>query len=301
MLEESLKQSFVMPEEAVDKALSSAPGKKELKRHLHRYFGCVRKFRAIAMRGQLAKTTEIDEVSDCIKACKEESTAFGQELADVGVISETLTLPLLVAQLDSMAFKLNTLKQGNHTANQNALKSLNAEMRKVLKQVDITNENKFKDAMKKYGDKIGGVQAKIKGVFNITQTENPFVIDAESTASGQTGLQSVCADSAKLESAVAVLLNDEHVVVGLHFGLRVIPGRVGVGMHVFVPGAAFVGDVIEAAVSMITIRYVNSIVVIDINRRIAADQICRCVKANLIQTTSVIVSQVKPSTNVSWT
>ena len=119
MIEESMKGSFVMSEEAVDKALSSAPGKKELKRDLHKYFGNVRKFREVFTPGSLTKPIEIDQTMDDLDACKKESTAFGQELADIGAITDKVSLPLIVAHLDAMMLKLTTLKQGSNTANQN--------------------------------------------------------------------------------------------------------------------------------------------------------------------------------------
>jgi hypothetical protein len=122
MLEESMKGSFGMSEEAVDKALSSAPGKKELKRYLHSYFGMVRKFRGILTSGSLSKPLEIEGSLDDLKAFKEEVTAFGQELEVIGAITDSVSAPLILAHLDAMILKLTTLKQGNNTANQNALK-----------------------------------------------------------------------------------------------------------------------------------------------------------------------------------
>ena len=97
---------------------------------------------------------------------------------------------------------------------------------------------------------------------------------------------------------VAVLLNDEHVVVGLHFGLRVIPGRVGVGMHVFVPGAAFVGDVVETAVGVVTIGHVNGIVRVDVDRGVAPNEGGGGVQGLFGPTRTRVVGQHQAATDV---
>ncbi len=68
---------------------------------------------------------------------------------------------------------------------------------------------KNEEDMNTYGNKMSQVQTKMKGLHNILQAENPDLFVAASgqastesaqgsTASGQTGLQSVYADTAKL-------------------------------------------------------------------------------------------------------
>ena len=144
MLQESMKGSFGMSEEAVDKALSSAPGKKELKRYLNSYFGMVRKFRELLKSGSSSKPLEIEGSLDDLKAFKEEVTAFGQELAAIGAITDSVSAPLIEAHLDSMILKLTTLKQGNQTANQNALKKKVEAAMKLVRQVDVKTGKSFK-------------------------------------------------------------------------------------------------------------------------------------------------------------
>ena len=202
MIEESMKGTFAMSEEQVNKALSSAPGKKELKRHLHKYFGCVRKARGILSSGSL-KPTGIDEALDGLNACKKEATAFGQELADVGAITDTVSAPRIVEHVDAMILKLSTLKQGNNTANQNALKKINEEAMKLVANVDVRTEKQFKEDMRKMGNKMAQGQSKLNGVLNIVKGENPGKFDAASgqtaTASGQDALQSMYAASVRTE------------------------------------------------------------------------------------------------------
>jgi len=140
MIGEAMKGSFAMSEEQVNKALSSAPGKKELKRHLHKYFGSVRRFRGISTAGSSAKPIDIDQTMDDLDACKEGSTAFGQELADIGTITDTVSVPRIVLHLDAMILKLTTLKQSNTTANQKVLKNLNDAAAKLLAKVDVKTE-----------------------------------------------------------------------------------------------------------------------------------------------------------------
>ena len=50
--------------------------------------------------------------------------------------------------------------------------------------------------------------------------------------------------------------------------------RVRVGVLILVPRAAFVGDVVEATVSVVTIRNVDCIIIINVNRGVATNQIC---------------------------
>ena len=207
MLEESMKGSFGMSEEAVDKALSSAPGKKELKRYLHSYFGLVRKFRGISTSGSLSKPLEIEGSLDAIKAFKEDVTAFGQELEAIGAITETVSAPLILGHLDAMMLKLTTLKQGNNTANQNALKKTNEAGMKLFRQVNVKTEAQFKADMRKTGSKMAAAQAGLKAVLKIVNDENPGIIDAASaaTASGQTtasGLESTCAAALVTEATM---------------------------------------------------------------------------------------------------
>ena len=79
-------------------------------------------FRGILTSGSLSKPLEIEGSLDDLKAFKEEVTAFGQELEVIGAITDSVSAPLILAHLDAMILKLTTLKQGNNTANQNALK-----------------------------------------------------------------------------------------------------------------------------------------------------------------------------------
>ena len=208
MIEESMKGSFVMSEESVDKALSSAPGKKDLKRHLHRYFGNVRKFRAFLTKGSLAKAKEIDETLDDLKACKEEATAFGQELAEIGAITGSVSVARIAAHLDAMILKLTTLRKGNNTASLNALKQLNEAAKKSVAQVDVNTEKQFKEDMKKFGSKMGSAQRQLKAVIDVVKAENPGMLAAAetSTASGETreatALESACAAAIKTETTM---------------------------------------------------------------------------------------------------
>ena len=71
--------------------------------------------------------------------------------------------------------------------------------------------------------------------------------------------------SLSVAKAVGVLLNDEDVPIRLDFCLRVISRRVGIRMLIFVPRPTFVGDVVETTVSMVAIRDMDGIVVIDVN------------------------------------
>ena len=202
MIAESMKGTFAMSEEQVHKALSSAPGKKELKRHLHTYFGCVRKARGILSSGS-SKPTGIDEALDGLNACKKEATAFGQELADVGAITDTVSVPRIVEHVDAMILKLSTLKQGNNTANQIALKKMNEEAMKLVASVDVRTDTQFKEDMKRMGNKMAQGQSKLNGVLKIVNGENPGKFDAASgqtaTASGQDALQSMYAASVRTE------------------------------------------------------------------------------------------------------
>ena len=206
MIEESMKGAFAMSEETVNKALSSAPGKKELKRHLHKYFGCVRNVRGIQSSGSLSKPTDIDEALDGLNACKKEATAFGQELADVGAITDIVSVPRIVEHVDAMILKLSTLKQGNDAANQNALKKINEEAMKLVAKVDVRTEKQFKEDMKKLGNKMAAGQSKLKGVIKLVKGENPGKFDAASgqtaTASGQDALESIYAASLHTEATM---------------------------------------------------------------------------------------------------
>ena len=71
--------------------------------------------------------------------------------------------------------------------------------------------------------------------------------------------------SLSIAKAVGVLLNDEYVPIRLDFCLRVISRRVCIRVLVFIPGPTFVCDVVETAVSMVAVGYMDGIVVIDVN------------------------------------
>ena len=206
-----MKESFAMSEEQVNKALSSAPGKKELKRHLHKYVGSVRRFRGLSTAGSSAKPIDIDQTMDDLDACKKGSTAFGQELADIGAITDKVSVPRIVAHLDAMILKLTTLKQSNNTANQKVHKSLNDAASKLLAKVDVKTEKQFRIDMKTCGTPLGAKQQEIKGVLNIIKTENPGLFTAAagetSTAAGQTRpavavKESIVAVAVKTESSM---------------------------------------------------------------------------------------------------
>jgi len=204
MIGEAMNGSFAMTEEQVNKILSYAPGKKELKRHLHKYFEGVRRFRAVSTTVSSAKPVDIDQTMDDLDACEKGVAAFGQELADVGALTDKVSVTHIAAHLDAMMLKLTTLRQSNNTANQKVLKALNDQACKLLAKVDVKSEKRFKVDMNKFGTPIATKQAEMKGVLNIVKTENPglFATSGEkSTAVGQRR-ESIVAVAVKTESAM---------------------------------------------------------------------------------------------------
>jgi hypothetical protein len=77
-----------------------------------------------------------------------------------------------------------------------------------------------------------------------------------------------------IAKTIGVLLDDEDITVGLDFCLGMVTRGVRVGVLILVPRAAFVGDVVEATVSVVTIRDVDCIIIINVNRGVATNQIC---------------------------
>ena len=94
---------------------------------------------------------------------QERISAFGQELADIGAITDKVSVPRIVAHLDAMILKLTTLKQSNNTANQKVLKNLNDAAAKLLAKVDVKTEKQFRIDMEKFGTLLGAKQQEIKG------------------------------------------------------------------------------------------------------------------------------------------
>ena len=151
MIGESMKGSFQMSETSVEKALNSAPGKKKLKGHLHKYFACVRPVKDVLSKGSLSKPGDINEAVTDITACKEELLDFGKELSDVGAITDTVCTSRIGEHLDAMMLKLTKLKEGNSTINHNSLKKAHEDVQKLLSSVDTQTEKQFKCDMKNMG------------------------------------------------------------------------------------------------------------------------------------------------------
>ena len=131
-----------------------------------------------------------------VQGVQKEITAFGQELAAVGAITPNLTLEAIEVHLDSVIAKLESLKNSNISANQNALKKLNFVAMELIRLIYITTEKELKKDLKVVATKLGAKQNEIKAAVGVLVSEHP---ELTATASGQetvpTALQSLHDDA----------------------------------------------------------------------------------------------------------
>ena len=123
--------------------MSAIPGKTKLKQHLNKFFSATRKYRAVLASGSLAKPAQVADVLAAVQGVQKEITAFGQELAAVGAITPNLTLEAIEVHLDSIIAKMESLKNSNISANQNAFKKLDHVATELIRLIDIKTENQF--------------------------------------------------------------------------------------------------------------------------------------------------------------
>ena len=165
--------------------MSAIPGKPKLKQHLNKFFSAIRKYRAVLASGSLAKPAQVADVLAAVQGVQKEITAFGQELAAVGAITPNLTLGAIEVHLDNIIAKLESLKNSNISANQNALKKLDYVTSELIRHINIKTEKEFKNDLKVVASKLGVKQNEIKAAVGVLVSEHPALT---ATASGQEGV-----------------------------------------------------------------------------------------------------------------